>query len=134
MHTTFDHLSPLNQQISARMGEIAAASTSPEGDSDGSAVLRRQHSLLADLKAAVEQGVTVLDFAYEGEFDPVEASTHPHGESAFEKARALHEIALAGIEPLIAAARAAGITTYAPELDLADQTPDDSQAPGERLA
>ena len=41
----------------------------------------------------------------------------PDGETAFEKNKALHEIALAGIEPIIAAARAAGITVHAPELE-----------------
>ncbi|CAN7783486.1 hypothetical protein LJR175_008326 [Variovorax sp. LjRoot175] len=123
----------MSQLIATRMEAIVATSVAPDGDSDGAAVLRRQHSLLSDLQAAVTQGVAELDFAYEGEFDPVEASIRPPGETAFEKGQALHEIALAGIEPMIAAARAAGITIHAPDLGLADEAPADDQAAGERL-
>lgn len=89
-----------------------------EGDSDNTHVLLRQHSMLTDLHEAASIGVSELDLAFEGEFDPVEHSLVPEGETAFEKAKALHEIALAGIEPIIAAARAAGIAVHAPELAL----------------
>ncbi|CAN7769612.1 hypothetical protein LJR290_007455 [Variovorax sp. LjRoot290] len=123
----------MSQLIATRLGAIVATSVGADGDSDGAAVLRRQHSLLADLQAAVAQGVAELDFAYEGEFDPVEASIRPPGETAFEKGQALHEIALAGIEPVIASARAAGIRIRAPELGQADEGPADLEPLNDRL-
>jgi hypothetical protein len=73
--------------------------------------------MLTDLQEAAAIGVAELDLAFEGEFDPVEHSLVAEGETAFDKNKALHEIALAGIEPVIAAARAAGITVHAPELE-----------------
>lgn len=104
-----------------------------DGDSDSARVLIRQHTMLTDLKEAVAIGVTTLDFAFEGEFDPVEDSLAPEGETIFAKNRALHEIALAGIEPIITAARAAGIAIHAPELEHEAVAASDDQPAGERL-
>ncbi|WP_143694515.1 hypothetical protein [Variovorax sp. JS1663] len=93
-----------------------------DGESDDARVLLRQHSMLTDLQEAAAIGVTELDLAFEGEFDPVEHSLVPEGETVFEKHKAMHEIALAGIERIIAAARAAGITIHAPELEQEGET------------
>ena len=123
--TTITPLESLHQLIAARMASIDEDFAAREdgslpyadGESDGARVLLRQHSMLTDLQEAAAIGVAELDLAFEGEFDPVEHSLVPEGETAFEKNRALHEIALAGIEPIIAAARAAGIMVHAPELE-----------------
>ena len=120
----------LRQQIATRMASIDESFAAREdgslrqadGESDGARVLLRQHSMLTDLQEAAAIGVTELDLAFEGEFDPVEHSLVPEGETVFEKHKALHEIALAGIEPIIAAARAAGITIHAPELEQEAET------------
>lgn len=125
MQTTIDPLAPLRQLIAARMATIDE-SFAPrqdgslpyaDSDSDSARVLLRQHTMLTDLQEAAAIGVAELDFAFEGDFDPVEHSLVPEGETAFERSKALHEIALAGIEPIIAAARGAGIAIHAPELE-----------------
>jgi len=142
MQTTFEPLAPLSHLIAARMTSIDE-SFAPrqdgsllyaDGDSDGARVLIRQYTMLTDLREAVAIGVTTLDLAFEGEFDPVEDSLAPEGETAYEKNKALHEIALAGIEPIISAARAAGITIHAPELEQEAEAFADQQPEGERLA
>ena len=98
----------------------------PDGDSAEARILLRQHAMLTDLEEAILVGVSALDFAFEGEYDPVEASL-TDGETAFERNRALHELALAGIEPIIAAARVANIEIHAPELEM-DATIDQQDA------
>jgi hypothetical protein len=125
MHKTLDPLAPLRQLIATRLASIDAnfapredgSLPYPDGDSDGAHVLLRQHAMLIDLQEAIAIGVRELDLAFEGEFDPVEASLMQPQETAYERKKALHEIALAGIEPIIAAARAAGISIHAPELE-----------------
>ncbi|HEX7929909.1 MAG TPA: hypothetical protein VF470_03255 [Sphingomicrobium sp.] len=89
--------------------------------------------MLTDLQEAIAVGAPAVDLAFEGEFDPVEDSLVPEGETAFHKSRELHEIALAGLEPVIAAARAAGIVVHAPELELHVEAVNEHQAEGERL-
>lgn len=123
--TTTTPIDSLRQLIATRMASIDESFATREdgslpyadGESDGARVLLRQHSMLTDLQEAAAIGVTELDLAFEGEFDPVEHSLAPEGETAFEKNKALHQIALAGIEPIIAAARAAGFNIHAPELE-----------------
>lgn len=138
--TTTTPLESLRQLIAASMATIDESLAprqdgSPsyaEGDPDGARVLLRQHTMLTDLQEAAAIGVAELDFAFEGDFDPVEFSLVPEGETAYEKSKALHEIALAGIEPAIAAARAAGIAVHAPELEQ-DGESAEGQAEGERF-
>lgn len=118
-------LESLRQLIATRMASIddgfaprdGASPPYLDGESHSARVLLRQHSMLTDLQEAAAIGVTEVDLGFEGEFDPVEQSLVPEGETAFARNKALHEIALAGIEPIIAAARAAGITVHAPELE-----------------
>src|SRR5579862_3866286 len=137
--TTTTPIDSLLQLIATRMASIDEGFAAREdgslpyadGESDGARVLLRQHSMLTDLQEAAAIGVRDLDLAFEGEFDPVEHSLVPEGETAFEKNKALHEIALAGIEPIIAAARAAGIMIHAPELEQEPEAADD--APEQRL-
>jgi hypothetical protein len=137
--TTTTPLDALRQLIATRMASIDEGFANrddgslpyADGESDGARVLLRQHSMLTDLQEAAAIGVAELDLAFEGEFDPVEYSLMPEGETAFEKNKALHEIALAGIEPVIAAARAAGITVHAPELE--QEAEEAVDAPGQPL-
>ncbi|VTU44115.1 hypothetical protein [Variovorax sp. RA8] len=125
MQMTTTSIDSLRQLIATRLASIDESFATGEdgspryadGESDDARVLLRQHSMLTDLQEAAAIGVTELDLAFEGEFDPLEHSLVPEGETAFEKHKALHEIALAGIEPIIAAARAAGIAIHAPELE-----------------
>ena len=140
MQMTTTSLDSLRQLIATRMASIDEGFAAREdgsvpyadGESDGARVLLRQHSMLTDLQEAAAIGVTELDLAFEGEFDPVEHSLVPEGETAFQKNKALHEIALAGIEPIIAAARAAGIAVHAPELEQdAVAAADESEQPRE---
>ncbi|KWT69539.1 MULTISPECIES: hypothetical protein [unclassified Variovorax] len=124
--TSTTALDALRQLIATRMASIDdgfafrndGSLPYPDGESDSARVLLRQHSMLTDLQEAAAIGVTEVDLGFEGEFDPVEHSLVPEGETAFARNKALHEIALAGIEPIIAAARAAGIAVHAPELEL----------------
>lgn len=107
----------LSALIAARKAAISDfVGRAQDVDSSESRVLLRQHALLSDLEEAIAVGVTALDFAYEGEYDPVEASL-ADGETAYERNRELHELALAGIEPIITAARAQNIAIHAPELE-----------------
>ena len=141
MQMTTTPLDSLRQVIATRMASIDEGFAAREdgslpyadGESDGARVLLRQHSMLTDLQEAATIGVTELDLAFEGEFDPVEHSLVPEGETTFEKSKALHEIALAGIEPIIAAARAAGFDIHAPELGPDSEAIADDQLGGERL-
>jgi hypothetical protein len=132
--------SQLHELIAERMATIddAFAPRSdgslpfPDGDSDGARVLLRQHSMLHRLQEAIETSAPALDLAFEGEFDPVEASLDAEGDSSFRKSLELHEIALAGLAAVIASARAAGIEIHAPELERAEVLVEDL-AEGDRL-
>lgn len=134
-HMQTTTLDSLRDQIATRMTSIDESFASrsdgslpySDVDSDNARVLLRQHSMLADLREAAAIGVAELDLAFEGEFDPVEHSLLPEGATAFEKNKALHAIALAGIEPIIVAARAAGITVHAPELEQEAQAATDER-------
>ncbi|MBS0452564.1 MAG: hypothetical protein JSS14_14765 [Proteobacteria bacterium] len=124
----------LSVLIAARKGAISDfVGRIKDVDSSEPRVLLRQHSLLSDLEEAIAAGVTALEFAYEGDYDSVEASL-ADGETAFERNRELHELALAGIEPIIAAARAQNSAIHAPELEAsASPSEQDGILAGERV-
>jgi hypothetical protein len=134
-------LSRLHDLVAARMASIddAFAPRSdgslpyPDSDSDDARVLIRQHSMLQRLQEAIATGEPALDFAFEGEFDPVEASLAPEGDTAFHRNRELHEIALAGLAAVIEGARACGIVIHAPGLKPHAEAVVAERAEGDRL-
>lgn len=83
-------------------------------------VLQRQRSMLVDLQEAVSAGVPAVDLAYEGDFDPV-ADALESVDTEHSRGLEIHKVALAGIEPIVHAVRAYGISVHAPELDLDEE-------------
>ena len=83
-------------------------------------VLQRQRSMLVDLQEAVSSGVPTVDLAYEGDFDPV-ADALESVDTEHSRGMEIHKVALAGIEPIVQAVRAYGISVHAPELDLDEE-------------
>ena len=95
----------------------AYVSRSADLSSAETRVLQRQRSMLVDLQEAVSAGVPAVDLAYEGDFDPI-ADALESVDTGHSRGMEIHKVALAGIEPIVQAVRAYGISVHAPELDL----------------